>query len=102
MIKSLLFITLSLILISSYGQNPKQLLKLSQAKSQDIKNGYYEMEKSMKFRDQNDTNSSNSFKFYFKKLSADSIYPVAFHYQHFFNSKYVRDVLYTGEDYVVF
>jgi peroxiredoxin len=88
--------------ISSFSQDPKQLLQQSNTKSQSINNGYYEMEKHMKFMDESDTNSSNSFKFYFQKLNSDSIYPVAFHYTHFFNKQYIRNVLYNGEDYVAY
>lgn len=88
--------------ISSFSQDPKLLLQQSAIKSQTIINGYYEMERHLKFSEEKDTNSSNSFKFFFQKLNADSIYPVAFHYQHFFNNQYIRSVLYTGEDFVSF
>jgi thiol-disulfide isomerase/thioredoxin len=102
MIKGLLITWLTFFKILLYAQDPKQLLHHSYTKSQTINNGYYEMDKQMKFMDEKDTNSSNTFKFYFQKLRSDSIYPVAFHYKYFFNGQYVRNVLYTGEDYVTF
>jgi len=42
----------------------------------------------------------SEFKCYFQKLPGDTIYSSAFHYQYQSNEEYIRDVLYTGNEYV--
>ncbi len=85
-----------------FGQDPKGLLKQSYIKCQKITNGYFEMAKSMKWMDGNDTNSLTTIKCYFESLKTDSIYPVSFNYEHIYNGQYYRNVLYTGNEYVRF
>ncbi len=87
---------------SSFGQDPKELLKESYIKCQKITNGYFEMAKSMKWMNDNDTNSLTTIKCNFEYLKADSIYPVSFNYEHIYNGQYYRNVLYTGNEYVKF
>src|ERR1700680_4501957 len=100
MTKLILVIELLLLSLGSFAQNAKELLKQSYSKCQTVKNGYYEMEKSWKPTSEKDTNSFNFFKYYFKKLKGDSLFTLAFNCQQFYNSQYVKTVMYTGDEYV--
>jgi len=88
-----------LFIISCSEPNAEDILKKSYEKCQSIENGYYEMTSYMKYMSNNDTTSS-SYTCYFKKLADDSIYSAAFHYQHYYEGEYAKDVLYTGDDFV--
>ncbi|MDD4235202.1 MAG: TlpA disulfide reductase family protein [Bacteroidales bacterium] len=88
-----------LFIISCSEPNAEDILKKSYEKCQSIENGYYEMTSYMKYMSNNDTTSS-SYTCYFKKLADDSIYSSAFHYQHYYEGEYAKDVLYTGDDFV--
>lgn len=92
---------LTSLFFTSYSQNPDEvkILKQSFRKCQSIQNGYYEMERHMKYISKNDT-SFNKYNCYFKKLADDTIYSSAFHYQHYRDGQYGKDVLYTGDDFV--
>ena len=54
MTKRILLIALLLISIEGYAQDAKLLLQKSFSKCVTIKNGYYEMDKMMKFMDEKD------------------------------------------------
>ena len=99
--KNVSFITglIATLLFASCTPNAKEILKKTFEKCQSIENGYYEMDRYMKYMSGNDT-SSSSYICYFKKLPDDTIYSSAFHYQHFYDGEYLRDVLYTGDDFV--
>ena len=90
---------IAIILLVSCAPNAEEILKDSFEKCQSIENGYYEMDHYMKYMSGNDT-SFSSFNCYFKKLPDDSIYSSAFHYQHFYDGEYSRDVMYTGDDFI--
>ena len=100
--KSTLPVLLFLISLVSYGQNVKQLLQHSYSKCRNIKSGYYEMEKKMKFMSLKDTTLDLQFKFYFKKLKNDSLYTVAFNSEMLHQGDYIRNDLYTGNEYITF
>src|SRR5665647_2893220 len=100
--KSTLPVLLLLISLISYGQNVKQLLQHSYSKCRNIKSGYYEMEKKMKFMSLKDTTLDLQFKFYFKKLKNDSLYTVAFNSEMLHQGDYIRNDLYTGNEYITF
>ena len=85
--KIYLFVFLILLSLASNGQNPTEILQNSYLKCQSIQNGYYEMTKYKKYMTEKDT-VKTSFNCYFKKLKNDSLYSSAFHYKHFFNSKF--------------
>ena len=88
-----------IVSFSSCTPNPEQIFRKSFMKCQSIENGYYEMTQSLKFMYRTDTVSS-SFNCFFQKLPNDSIFSSAFHYQQFINSEYLRDALYTGDEFV--
>ena len=60
------------------------------------------MEKRVKWMDEKDTNVYGEYKFYFKKLMNDSLYPVAFNSELIYKGEYIRNVMYTGNDYVTY
>ena len=99
--KNILFITgfITILLFASCKPNSKDILKKSFESCQSVENGYYEMTHYMKYMSGNDTTKS-TFNCYFKKLTTDTIYSSAFHYQYHRNGEYSRDVLYTGDDFV--
>ncbi len=99
MIKILLITGLLSVSLSSFGQDPKDILKKSYDKCQSVQNGYYEMTHYKKFMSGKDTTKS-SFNCYFKKLEDDTLYSYAFHYKSFLNGEHTGDVLYTGNDFV--
>jgi len=101
--KNVTFITglLAALVIASCNPNAEEILKKSFAKCQSIENGYYEMDRYMKYMSDNDTGFS-SFNCYFKKLPDDTIYSSAFHYQHIYEGEFFRDVLYTGDEFVTY
>lgn len=95
-----LILGLCSILFSSCSKpDAEKILEKSYEKCQSIKNGYYEMTHYMKYMSDDDTISSK-FNCHFEKLSNDSIYSSAFHYQYYRDGEYKGDVLYTGEDFV--
>ncbi|MEO6232166.1 MAG: TlpA disulfide reductase family protein [Ferruginibacter sp.] len=102
MIKLILPIIILSLAFKSKGQNAKQLLQQSYSKCLTIKNGYYDMEKSMKWMDEKDTVDYGRYKFYFKKLKDDSLYSIAFNSELIFKGDYIRNVMYTGNEYVTF
>lgn len=102
MTKHILPIVILIISFESNGQNAKQLLQQSYSKCLAIKSGYYEMEKRMKWMDVKDTNIYGQYKFYFKKLKNDSLYTVSFNSELLHKGEYIRNVMYTGNDYVTY
>lgn len=68
---------------------------------QSIEKGYYEMTKHMKYMSGEDT-VTNSFHCYFQKDTTDSIYTKRFHYEVSNDEGYIRNVLYTGSEFVRF
>ena len=96
----LLFLA-SLFITACSNPNAKDILKKSFEQCQSIKRGYYEMTRYMKYMSGNDTTSSN-YTCHFKKLTDDTIYSSAFHYQQFDEGEYSRDVLYTGDEFVYY
>lgn len=97
----LLIITLSLSFNLS-GQNAKQILQQSYSKCLNIKNGYYDLEKKMKWMDEKDTIDYGEYKVYFKKLKNDSLFTVAFNSELLSKGESIRNVMYTGKEYVTF
>lgn len=75
------------------------VLRKSYEKCQSVEDGYYEMDRYMKYMMDKDT-SLSSFDCYFRKLADDSIYSSAFHYQLYQDEKYIHDIMYTGDDFV--
>ena len=79
--------------------DPKVILEKANEKCQGIQNGYYEMTIFSKNMTAKDTTMSN-YRCHFKKLSNDTLFPVAFHYKAFVEGKYNVDELYTGNELV--
>ncbi len=92
---------LNLLVASCSRPSAEDILKESYEKCQTVENGYYNMLHFMKFMYRNDTNLSN-YQCDFQKLSDDTIYSSAFHMQEYIDGKYVRDVMYTGDDFVTY
>ena len=88
-----------IILFTSCTPDATEVLQKSAKKCQTIENGYYELDKYMKFMSGKDT-TLMTFNCYFDKITNDSLFPVAFHYQSYITDEYFRDVLYTGDDFV--
>lgn len=97
--KNFIFIWLLLASFTASSQDAKEILKKSFEKCQSVQNGYYEMDKYMKFMSGNDT-TKTAFICHFKKLNNDSIYSSLFHCKDFRKDKYTGDALYTGVDFV--
>ena len=97
--KNFILIWLLLASFASSAQDAKEILKKSFEQCQSVQNGYYEMDKYMKFMSGKDT-TKTAFTCYFKKLNNDSIYSTLFHYKEFRKDEYLSDVLYTGDDFV--
>lgn len=60
------------------------------------------MEKRMKWMDVKDTNVYGQYKFYFKKLKNDSLFSVSFNSELLHKGEYIRNVMYTGKEYVIY
>ncbi len=100
--KNILIVTgllATLLQLSFSKPNVEDILKKSYEKCQSIENGYYEMQHYMKYMTNQDT-SYSSLNCYFMKLQDDSIYSCSFHNQNYYEGKYLRDVLYTGDEFV--
>jgi len=102
MIKLILLIVILPLSFKSNGQNAKQLLQQSYSKCLTIKNGYYDLEKRIKWMNEKDTVDYGQYKFYFRKLKNDSLYTVAFNSELIYKGEYIRNVMYTGSEYVTF
>lgn len=102
MTKRILLLSVLLISIDTYSQNAKQLLHKSSSKCLTIKSGYYEMEMRIKFMNDKDIRDYGQYKFYFKRLKNDSLYTVAFNSELIDKGEYIRNVMYTGNDYVTY
>jgi peroxiredoxin len=96
----LILLVFFLISLKSYAQNPKELLQKSYSKCATIQNGYYDMNMKFKFMDFKDTSWNIDCRFYFNKLNNDSLYSIAFNSELFSDGNYIRDVLYTGNEFV--
>jgi len=99
------FILLAAFLIAfttSHAQNPEQILKTSYSKCLSINNGYYDLHMRMKFMDLKDTSWDGEEKFFFNKLKNDSVYSIAFNCELFSDGHYIRNKLYTGNEFVTF
>ena len=83
-----------------WSQNSMQILYGSYIKCKSVQNGYFEMNRHLKFMMSKDTVKS-SYKCYFKKLMSDSIYSFIFHSNISFNGIYMGEALYTGEDFIL-
>lgn len=102
MINRILLISLFLVSLETYGQNPKELLKECYSKCLTIKNGHYEMGLKIKFMDSKDTSWNCHYNFYFNKLKNDPLYSIAFNCELFSHGRYISNYLYTGVDFVTF
>jgi len=86
--------------ISALSQNDaKQILIQAREACQKIENGYYEMERHMKYMSGPDT-SQRSFSCHFQKLPEDTLFSTAFHYVTFNNGEHAVHIMYTGEELV--
>lgn len=63
-------LSLLIIPLTFYGQDPRVIMRQSQAKCQEIQSGYYEVIQYFKFIEHSDT-MVNSVRCYFKKISDD-------------------------------
>lgn len=99
----ILFLILLSFPFRSNGQDAKKILKESYSKCLTVKNGYYETDMKWKFMDSKDTTWHLQYKVYFKKLKNDTLYPIAFNFERFYNNtSYVDTRLYTGKEYVTY
>ena len=96
---SLFTAVLITVSLSSFGQDPKSILKKSYDKCQSIQNGTYEMRCYVKYGSSNDT-VEILFNGAFKKKQIDSLYGGAFHYKIFYKGECTGNVLYTGNEFV--
>ncbi|TAH41307.1 MAG: TlpA family protein disulfide reductase [Bacteroidetes bacterium] len=96
--EKLLAILLSLF-FNSAAQSPISILKASYIKCLSIDNGYYELERNMKFMDGPDT-SKSIHRCHFKKLKDDTLFSAKFHLKTIYRNKEEREVLYDGEDFI--
>lgn len=87
-------------LLNSCEPNVKEILQKSFKKCQTIQNGYYEMTRYTSLTNQNDT-PEDIYVCYFDKLKNDSLFSSAFHLKHYKKGKHKRDVIYTGEDFII-
>jgi peroxiredoxin len=97
--RSIIFSTLLLFAFGSIAQDAKDILRKSYQKCQSIQDGYYEMTSYLKNSTTLDT-SNFSVKCYFKKLTNDTIYPVAFYSQFFYKDNYDGGIMYTGHEFI--
>jgi len=96
----LLHLSFGILLFATFSKpNTEDILRKSYEKCQSVENGYYEMTQYMKYMSGKDT-SSSSFNCYFRKLSGDSIYSSAFHYQSHYEDGYSIGALYNGDEFV--
>jgi thiol-disulfide isomerase/thioredoxin len=103
MITRAVFVLLILISLISQAQDPKEILKKSYSKCLTVKNGYYDMEMKMTFGNSNDTTWDIGYKFYFNKITNDSLYPIAFNSERFHKGLFYMDNrLYTGKELVTY
>ena len=79
-----------------WSQNSMQILYGSYIKCKSVQNGYFEMNRHLKFMMSKDTVKS-SYKCYFKKLMSDSIYSFIFHSNISFNGIYMGEALYQAK-----
>ena len=94
---------LIIIFFSCKREEPdyESVLRKSIEKCRSVQNGYYEMEHYMKYMSKKDT-VLQVYQCTFSKLPDDTIFPSAFHYRVFSGNEYVKDVLYTGDDFVTY
>jgi thiol-disulfide isomerase/thioredoxin len=97
-------LTIFLLIFSSlttFSQDPKDILHQSFSKCQSVKNGYYEMTKYMEYME-GSKSGEQLYLCHFSKLPDDDIYSSAFHYQHFYKEGGSGFELYTGNEYVTY
>jgi thiol-disulfide isomerase/thioredoxin len=83
-----------------FAQDASKILYSSKAKCQAVKQGYFEVEKHLKFMLGRDT-SIYSVRCYYKRAPADTIYSFIFHSSTSVNGEYKGDAIYTGNDFVL-
>ena len=100
MVNRIIVLVFFLVSLKSYAQNPKELLQKSYSKCRTVQNGNYAMHMKFKFMDLKDTSWNLDYRFYFNKLKNDSLFLIAFNCDEFSNGRYLRDLLYTGNEFV--
>ena len=103
-LRQLLFVFIAVFLAyKSFGQSPDPvaILKKATQKCQSIRNGSYTMHFKIKYMTTKDT-AYEKYVCRFRKLPQDTLYHSVFHYKKFTGGRYVKDVLYTGNELVDF
>ncbi len=99
-----LFVFMAVFLAyKSFGQSPDpvSILKKATQKCQSIRNGSYTMHFKIKYMTTKDT-AYEKYVCRFRKLLQDTLYHSVFHYKKFRGGRYVKDVLYSGNELVDF